>query len=129
MVVSLHSRISPLPQLIPIDTFTNVKGWFQEIHRYASEHVSVMLVGNKCDLTDKKVVEYNVAKVRSFFLFLYPLGNPSYITGICRPNSHVIYRDFSQGLYQCRTSILDDGERNQGSVKKLSLCSLLQKKS
>ncbi len=52
--------------LIPPDTFTNVKQWLQEIDRYASEGVNKLLVGNKSDLTSKKVVEYTVAKVGSF---------------------------------------------------------------
>lgn len=47
----------------PLDTFTNVKQWLQEIDRYASEGVNKLLVGNKSDLTSKKVVEYSVAKV------------------------------------------------------------------
>lgn len=47
-----------------LDTFTNVKQWLQEIDRYASEGVNKLLVGNKSDLTGKKVVEYTVAKVR-----------------------------------------------------------------
>jgi len=44
------------------DTFSNVKQWLQEIDRYASEGVDKLLVGNKSDLTSKKVVEYSVAK-------------------------------------------------------------------
>ncbi|KAF9192165.1 GTP-binding protein of the rab [Haplosporangium sp. Z 767] len=44
------------------DTFANVKQWLAEIDRYASEGVNKLLVGNKSDLTDKKVVEYTVAK-------------------------------------------------------------------
>ncbi|KAL0947385.1 hypothetical protein HGRIS_013501 [Hohenbuehelia grisea] len=44
------------------DTFSNVKQWLQEIDRYASEGVNKLLVGNKSDLTGKKVVEYSVAK-------------------------------------------------------------------
>ena len=46
------------------DTFSNVKQWLQEIDRYASEGVNKLLVGNKSDLTSKKVVEYGAAKVR-----------------------------------------------------------------
>lgn len=44
------------------DTFTNVKQWLGEIDRYACEGVNKLLVGNKSDLTQKKVVEYTVAK-------------------------------------------------------------------
>ncbi|ORY57718.1 GTP-binding protein ypt1 [Leucosporidium creatinivorum] len=44
------------------DTFSNVKQWLQEIDRYACEGVNKLLVGNKSDLTNKKVVEYSVAK-------------------------------------------------------------------
>jgi GTPase SAR1 family protein len=49
-----------------LETFTNVKQWLQEIDRYASEGVNKLLVGNKSDLTGKKVVEYSVAKVCCF---------------------------------------------------------------
>ena len=44
------------------ESFNNVKQWFQEIDRYATEGVNKLLVGNKSDMTDKKVVEYAVAK-------------------------------------------------------------------
>ena len=44
------------------ESFNNVKQWLQEIDRYAYENVDKLLVGNKCDLTDKKVVEYISAK-------------------------------------------------------------------
>ncbi|CAD0057558.1 unnamed protein product [Aureobasidium pullulans] len=42
-----------------MDSFNNVKQWLQEIDRYATEGVNKLLVGNKSDMTDKKVVEYN----------------------------------------------------------------------
>ncbi|KAF9158499.1 GTP-binding protein of the rab [Actinomortierella ambigua] len=44
------------------DTFANVKQWLAEIDRYACEGVNKLLVGNKSDLTNKKMVEYTVAK-------------------------------------------------------------------
>jgi len=47
----------------PQETFNNVKQWLQEIDRYACESVNKLLVGNKCDLTAKKVVDFTTAKV------------------------------------------------------------------
>nr|AJC97112.1 Rab1A [Macrobrachium rosenbergii] len=44
------------------ESFNNVKQWLQEIDRYACENVNKLLVGNKCDLTHKKVVGYQTAK-------------------------------------------------------------------
>jgi GTPase SAR1 family protein len=46
-----------------MDSFNNVKQWLQEIDRYATEGVNKLLVGNKSDMSDKKVVEYTLAKV------------------------------------------------------------------
>ena len=47
------------------ESFNNVKQWLHEIDRYACANVKKLLVGNKCDLTTKKQVEYNAAKVRT----------------------------------------------------------------
>ena len=45
------------------DSFDNVKQWLHEIDRCACENVNKLLVGNKSDLTTKKAVDYNTAKV------------------------------------------------------------------
>lgn len=67
-----------------MDSFNNVKQWLQEIDRYATEGVNKLLVGNKSDMSDKKVVEYTVAKVftckLAIFLTHKLLTN---LTGIC----------------------------------------------
>ncbi|XP_076833304.1 ras-related protein ORAB-1 [Brachyhypopomus gauderio] len=44
------------------ESFSNVKQWLEEIDRYACENVSKLLVGNKSDLTSKKVVDFTTAK-------------------------------------------------------------------
>jgi len=44
------------------DSFNNVKQWLSEIDRYSGENVNKLLVGNKCDLVNKKAVDYETAK-------------------------------------------------------------------
>mmetsp|Transcript_11724 Transcript_11724/g.33404 ORF Transcript_11724/g.33404 Transcript_11724/m.33404 type:complete len:206 (-) Transcript_11724:107-724(-) len=44
------------------ESFNNVKHWMQEIDKYAAENVNKLLIGNKCDLSSKKVVSYDEAK-------------------------------------------------------------------
>ena len=58
-----------------MDSFNNVKQWLQEIDRYATEGVNKLLVGNKSDMADKKVVEYTVAKVCISLPLYFPPSN------------------------------------------------------
>ncbi|GMH37211.1 hypothetical protein BSKO_05084 [Bryopsis sp. KO-2023] len=44
------------------ESFNNVKQWLNEIDRYANPNVNKLLVGNKSDLTNKKVVDFQTAK-------------------------------------------------------------------
>ncbi|KAJ6803046.1 ras-related protein RIC1 [Iris pallida] len=44
------------------ESFNNIRQWLNEIDRYASDNVNKLLVGNKCDLTDKRVVSYETGK-------------------------------------------------------------------
>merc|ERR1712196_115856 len=44
------------------ESFNNVKTWLSEIDRYANENVNKLLVGNKCDMVTKKVVDTETAK-------------------------------------------------------------------
>jgi len=44
------------------ESFNNVKQWMGEIDRYACENVNKLLVGNKTDLVNEKVVDTNTAK-------------------------------------------------------------------
>lgn len=42
-----------------------MKTWLQEIDKFAVGNVNKLLVGNKCDLADKKVVSSEASKVSS----------------------------------------------------------------
>lgn len=67
-----------------MDSFNNVKQWLQEIDRYATEGVNKLLVGNKSDMSDKKVVEYTVAKVSTGKFGLTREDTPlTSTTGVC----------------------------------------------
>ncbi|KAF6159676.1 hypothetical protein GIB67_029934 [Kingdonia uniflora] len=44
------------------ESFNNVKQWLSEIDRYANDSVCKLLVGNKCDLVENKVVDTQTAK-------------------------------------------------------------------
>eukprot|EP01108_Squamamoeba_japonica_P002711 TRINITY_DN2322_c0_g1_i1.p2 TRINITY_DN2322_c0_g1~~TRINITY_DN2322_c0_g1_i1.p2 ORF type:complete len:126 (-),score=63.41 TRINITY_DN2322_c0_g1_i1:75-452(-) len=38
-------------------SFSNIRNWIRNIEQHATENVNKMLVGNKCDMADKRVVE------------------------------------------------------------------------
>ena len=55
-----------------MESFNNVKQWLNEIDRYANDSVCKLLVGNKCDLVENKVVDTQTAKVYLFkFSYLW----------------------------------------------------------
>ena len=68
-----------------MDSFNNVKQWLQEIDRYATEGVNKLLVGNKSDMSDKKVVEYTVAKVSTHATLFDTPGSTLAVPSICLP--------------------------------------------
>ncbi|URE46734.1 ras-related protein [Musa troglodytarum] len=45
-----------------MESFDNIRQWLSEIDRYASDSVCKLLVGNKCDLVENRVVEMEKAK-------------------------------------------------------------------
>lgn len=115
-----------------MDSFNNVKQWLQEIDRYATEGVNKLLVGNKSDMEDKKVVEYTVAKVSILTprVALHPaeslgvLGGESladcsffslYPAGVRRQPWNPLPRDLCQERVECRAGILDNGTTDQGA--------------
>lgn len=91
-----------------MDSFNNVKQWLQEIDRYATEGVNKLLVGNKSDMSDKKVVEYTVAKAShtrcpiAYGVMRYGCTAWTLIlyTGICRQSRYPLPRDIRQECFE-----------------------------
>jgi hypothetical protein len=100
------------------ESFNNVKQWLNEIDRYASENVNKLLVGNKSDLTSKKVVDYQTAKAFADEIGIPFLGKSSSTRGdsdlILLPNlPRTTHRDLGQERHQCGAGLHDHGCRDQ----------------
>jgi len=48
-----------------MESFNNVKQWLSEIDRYANESVCKLLIGNKNDMVESKVVSTETGRVSS----------------------------------------------------------------
>ncbi|CAI0378528.1 unnamed protein product [Linum tenue] len=53
-----------------MESFNNVKQWLSEIDRYANDSVCKLLVGNKCDLVENKVVDTQTGQQQNGVLFV-----------------------------------------------------------
>ncbi|KAN0003876.1 hypothetical protein ACTFIZ_010048 [Dictyostelium cf. discoideum] len=78
------------------DSFYNIRRWLGEIERYAREDVNLLLVGNKIDLYDQKVV--STEQVNSF-LQQFSYFNMKLIEVSAKTNIN---------LEQCFTTITND---------------------
>jgi len=43
-------------------SFANIRNWIRNIEQHASENVNKILIGNKCDLVDKKMIDTSKGK-------------------------------------------------------------------
>ena len=82
-----------------MDSFNNVKQWLQEIDRYATEGVNKLLVGNKSDMSDKKVVEYTVARSKKECVQQLPTISPLYKSAKAKAFSPVRLEDAASSMF------------------------------
>lgn len=54
-----------------MESFNNVKQWLSEIDRYANDSVCKLLIGNKNDMVESKVVSTETGKVSSHPLVFF----------------------------------------------------------
>ena len=48
-------------------SFGNIRNWIRNIEQHATENVNKMLIGNKCDMVDKKVKKKKFLSTHCFF--------------------------------------------------------------
>lgn len=110
-----RSRKKTLDVLFVIqESFIHVKGWLQDIDRYCRPDVMKLIVGNKCDLKTKRVVEYAEAKVKTkskIFLF---------IVEFCRLElrrffGNSVFRNIGEKFDECRKRVYGNGHSNHVS--------------
>ena len=50
-------------------SFDNIAKWLRNIQEHANEDVEKMILGNKCDMEDKRVIPKERGKLISFSIF------------------------------------------------------------
>ena len=78
-------------------TFMNVKNWFSEVVKYGLSDKPIILVGNKSDLEDKRVVsEAHIEHMKE------QLGNPEYLETSAKDGLNVdqLFNDIAQMIYE-----------------------------
>ena len=45
------------------DSFMDIKMWLKEVEKYSTANVCKVLIGNKSDLTNKRVIDFKTGKV------------------------------------------------------------------
>lgn len=95
------------------ETFNNVKQWLEEIDRYACDNVNKLLVGNKCDVHTKKVVDYTTAKVRRL-IYDGPIVLRLYVTcfrvtGVRGSTRHSVLGNVREDRDECGAGFYDNG--------------------
>lgn len=55
-----YGSLSDLGSVFVQETFERAKAWVKELQRQASPNIVIALAGNKADLAEKRLVEYEV---------------------------------------------------------------------
>jgi GTPase SAR1 family protein len=86
-------------------SFDNIKNWIRNIEEHASADVEKMILGNKCDMNDKRQVilfflNYllNVIFISCIFMLCMPIGFQRSWRTTCYRVWHQVYGNQRQGL-------------------------------
>ena len=96
------------------ESFKNINNWLIEIEKNANKNVYKILVGNKCDLEDKRTVSYQQGKE------LAETYGMQFIETSAKSNTNVDEAFHLLGKEVMKLS-LNDKEKNFGNKKKMKL--------
>ena len=98
------------------DSFIEVKNWLKEIKENAPDDISLILVGNKCDLSERKVTEEEGKKIAEEFNTLF--------IEISAKTGHNIYQVFDMLIKDIFDNINKSSIKikNDGIIDKVSKC-------
>jgi Ras-related protein Rab-8A len=94
-------------------SFNNIRSWYSNVQQHANENVVLVLVGNKSDMTEKRVISTDQGKALAD-----ELGIP-FIEASAKNNSNVDETFYSLARRVKENMYTESGERtgaNNGSV-------------
>ncbi|UJR16829.1 hypothetical protein I4U23_003728 [Adineta vaga] len=103
------------------ESFENVEQWTREVNSYLSTNTNKILVGNKCDLTAKRVIDYAQAKT------LAESFNMPYVETSAKDSTNIeeafsmILDHLIQSLPDATNSNLDSSIQSMTSEEKIDL--------
>ena len=95
------------------DSFANVDKWYTEAAKTASENVSIILVGNKCDLEDQRKItkEMGEEKAKNLKCLFFETSAKTKI------NIDEIFQEISNNIYDKVSSMNEDEADNIDIVR------------
>jgi small GTP-binding protein len=106
-------------------TFSNLEAWMEDVRLYAQRHVEIMLVGNKVDLNEERVVDYKEAKSYA------EKHNFQYFETSAKTKINVdkAFTKLTQTVYQTKVAAMQKSQQADASQRRVSLTAQNSQKS
>jgi small GTP-binding protein len=89
-------------------TFNNVEKWLQEIKERASRDIKIIMVGNKTDLENKRVISKEVSKNKAADLNIPVIETSALNASNVKEAFHLMIKE----IYNCAITKIDDSDLN-----------------
>ena len=102
-------------------SFKNLNYWLEETVKFASENVSKLIIGNKCDIINKREVSYTTAREYAESL------NINYVETSAKNNTNInkIFNDISTNLLN-NNYVLNSGTRAPTRINRFTHNNVIQ---